>query len=129
MFRMGGKAIKIFFRPHGRPCSNIANNKRGKKKTNESISVKSWERLSREPFKRHREPIVESGRRRSTEGTEHESKVWGSSPVLPLVGPLSLLLSCSVMSSSLRSHGPQHTRLPSPSLTPRVCSDSCPLSQ
>ena len=34
------------------------------------------------------------------------------------------------MSSSLWSHGLQHTRLPCPSLSPRVCSlDSCPLSQ
>ena len=33
------------------------------------------------------------------------------------------------MSNSLWSHGLQHTRLPRPSLSPRVCSDSCPLSQ
>ena len=37
--------------------------------------------------------------------------------------------SCSVTSDSLRSHGLQHTRLPCPSPTPGVCSDSCPLSQ
>ena len=30
---------------------------------------------------------------------------------------------------SLRSHELQHTRLPCPSLSPRVCSDSCALSQ
>ena len=30
------------------------------------------------------------------------------------------------MSDSLRHHGLQHTRLPCPSLSPRVCSDSCP---
>ena len=29
---------------------------------------------------------------------------------------------------TLRSHGQQHTRLPCPSLSPRVCSNSCPLS-
>ena len=111
-------------------CSNIANSKWGKKKPNERISVKSWERLSREPFKRNRESIVESGRRwRSTKGIEHESKVWGSSPVLPLVGPLLLLFSRSVTSSSLRSPGLQHARLPCPSLSSRVCSNSCPLSQ
>ena len=40
-----------------------------------------------------------------------------------------LLFSCSVMSSSLRPHGLQHTRLPCPSLSPRVCSNSCPLSR
>ena len=35
-----------------------------------------------------------------------------------------LLFSCSVMSNSLQSHGLQHARLPCPSLSPRVCSDS-----
>ena len=29
---------------------------------------------------------------------------------------------------SLQSHGLQHTRLPCPSLSPRVCANSCPLS-
>ena len=33
------------------------------------------------------------------------------------------------MSGSLRPHGPQHARLPCPSLSPRICSNSCPLSQ
>ena len=35
----------------------------------------------------------------------------------------------SVMSDSLRPHGLQHTRPPCPSPTPRVYSNSCPLSQ
>ena len=35
----------------------------------------------------------------------------------------------SVMSDSLRSHGPQHARLPCPSPTPGVYPNSCPLSQ
>ena len=39
-----------------------------------------------------------------------------------------LLFSLSVVSNSLRPHGLQHTRPPCPSLSPRVCSDSCPLS-
>ena len=34
-----------------------------------------------------------------------------------------------VVSYSLLPHGLQHTRLPCPSLSPRVCSNSCPLSQ
>jgi len=34
----------------------------------------------------------------------------------------------SVMSNSLRPHELQNTRLPCPSLSPRVCSNSCPLS-
>ena len=37
--------------------------------------------------------------------------------------------SCSVVSNSLRPHGLQHARLPCSSPPPRVCSNSCPLSQ
>ena len=46
------------------------------------------------------------------------------------LGPLlrMLLFSHRVMSDSLRSHGLQHARLPCPSPSPGVCSDSCPLS-
>ena len=33
------------------------------------------------------------------------------------------------MSNSLQTHALQHTRLPCPSPSPRVCSNSCPLSQ
>ena len=36
--------------------------------------------------------------------------------------------SLKVMSSALRPHGLQHARLPCPSLSPRVFSNSCPLS-
>ena len=39
-----------------------------------------------------------------------------------------LLFSCLVMSESLWPHGLQHNRLPCPSLSPGVCSNSCPLS-
>ena len=35
----------------------------------------------------------------------------------------------SVISNSLRPHGLQHARLPCPSPTPKVCSNSCPSSQ
>ena len=41
---------------------------------------------------------------------------------------LRLSFSRSVMSTSLWSHGLQHARLPCPSLSPKVSSDSCPLS-
>ena len=41
----------------------------------------------------------------------------------------SLLFSYSVVSDSLLPHGLQHTKLPCPSLSPGVCSNSCPLSQ
>ena len=46
------------------------------------------------------------------------------------LGPFYILLrlfSCSVLSDCLAHHGLQHTRLPCPSLSPRVCSNSCPL--
>ena len=42
---------------------------------------------------------------------------------------LSLLFSPWVVSDSLWPHGRQHARLPCPSLSPEVCSNSCPLSQ
>ena len=38
-----------------------------------------------------------------------------------------LLFSCEVLSDSLWPHGLQHARLPCPSLSPGVCSNSCPL--
>ena len=41
----------------------------------------------------------------------------------------SVQCSCSVMSDSLQLHGLQHTRIPCPSPTPGVYSNSCPLSQ
>ena len=40
----------------------------------------------------------------------------------------SVQFSCSVMSDSLRPHESKHARPPCPSPTPRVYSDSCPLS-
>ena len=40
-----------------------------------------------------------------------------------------LLFSLLVMSDTLWSHGLQGSRLPCPSLSPRVCSDPCPLSR
>ena len=41
---------------------------------------------------------------------------------------LLLLFSREVVSDSLRPHGLQHTRLPCPLLSPRVCSNARPLS-
>ena len=41
---------------------------------------------------------------------------------------LLLLFSDSFMSDSLQPNGLQHARLPCPSLSSRVCSNSCPLS-
>ena len=42
---------------------------------------------------------------------------------------LSVQFSLSAVSNSLRPHGLQHARLPSPSPTPGACSNSCPLSR
>ena len=47
---------------------------------------------------------------------------------LPGLPPLLLLLSHSVVSDSLWPDGLQHTRLPCLSLSPGVCSNSCPSS-
>ena len=52
------------------------------------------------------------------------------SPVfISFILQLSVQFSHLVMSNSLRPHGPQHARPPSPSPTPRVYSNSCPSSQ
>ena len=40
-----------------------------------------------------------------------------------------LFFSSSVMSDCLQPHGLEHVRLSCPSLSPRACSNSCPLSQ
>ena len=45
------------------------------------------------------------------------------------VSCITVQVSPSVVSDSLRPHGLQHPRLPCPSPTPRACSNSCPLSQ
>ena len=66
------------------------------------------------------------------------AKKWGWWQILPLLkcGSLSifsqdskLLFSCLVVSVSLCPHGLQHAGLPWPSLSPGVCSSSCPLSR
>ena len=54
---------------------------------------------------------------------------------LPLIKEMIYCCCCSITqslfnnSNSLWPHGLQHTRLPCPSPSPGVCSDSCPLSQ
>ena len=42
---------------------------------------------------------------------------------------LNWMFRCSVVSNSLRPHGPQHARPPCPPLSPRVCSSLCPSSR
>ena len=48
--------------------------------------------------------------------------------LLPISSTLLLSFSCSVVSDSLQPHGLQHARLPCPSPSPRVCSNSCPVN-
>ena len=55
--------------------------------------------------------------------------IFNFSPVTFSTLPVLLLFSRSVISDPLRPHGLQHTRLPCPPLSPRVCSKSCELSQ
>ena len=49
----------------------------------------------------------------------------------PMVNLESFCYRCSVLKSclTLGPHEPEHARLPCSSLSPRVCSNSCPLSQ
>ena len=54
-------------------------------------------------------------------------KVWFS--LKQIIYPLWWWCSVTKSCLTLRSHGPQHPRLPCPSLCLRVCSSSCPLSQ
>ena len=53
-------------------------------------------------------------------------KILDAIPLLWLIRMMLFLFSCSIMPSSLWLHVLQHARLPT--LTPRFCSDSCPLS-
>ena len=55
-------------------------------------------------------------------------KRWGQEKQQGLSRP-SVQFSCSVVSDSLRPHESQHARPPCPSPTPRIDSNSCPLSQ
>ena len=46
-----------------------------------------------------------------------------------LIYPWLMFFGHTAMSSSLQPHELQHTRLPCPSLSPGICSNSCPLRQ
>ena len=63
------------------------------------------------------------------EGTRQESPLLSYLFNIVLEILSSIQFSRSVMSDSLRPHGLQHTRPPCPSPTPKVYSNSCPLSQ
>ena len=53
-------------------------------------------------------------------GTESSASGHGAFPIQ---------FSHSVLSNSLQPYGLQHAKLPCPSPTPRICSNSCPLSR
>ena len=55
----------------------------------------------------------------------YEKRIWKKNAYIYNM----LLLRHSVVSNSLRPHGLQHAMLPCPSLSPRACSNSCPLSR
>ena len=55
-------------------------------------------------------------------------KVRGNSEPGTIFARKVVLFSCSVVSDSLQPHELQHTRVPCPSLSSRICSNSCPLS-
>ena len=64
---------------------------------------------------------------RATKDIKLWKEVWGL--VQSVRRSSSVQFSSSVLSDSLRPHELQHARPPCPSPTPRVHSDSCPLSQ
>ena len=64
-----------------------------------------------------------------TEPTLVQSYCWGSSFTSEHFVLVSFCYTVTQLSDSLRPHGLQHTRLPCPSLSPRVCPTSCPLNR
>ena len=63
------------------------------------------------------------------EPNSHFWKIRTGYCTCPLHTTPSIQFSHSTVSDSLWPHGLQHARLPRPSLSPRVCSNSCPLNQ
>ena len=61
-------------------------------------------------------------------GREHTRQPWKECVLMFFGCSLLLLFSCQFVSDSLQPHGLQHTRLLHLSLSPGVCSNSCPLS-
>ena len=64
-----------------------------------------------------------------THGTEGDKLSFSTAIFTTIYSVQSVQFSHSVMSNSLRPHGPQHARPPCPSPTPRVYSNSCSLSR
>ena len=62
-----------------------------------------------------------------------KKNLWGSQlqrlSCTEMLGARIICCSVAVLCPTLQSHRLQHIRLPCPSLSPRVCSNSCPLSR
>ena len=55
--------------------------------------------------------------------------LWDDNLLICILSKSDIVIACSVVSTSLWPHGLQHARFPCPSLSPRVCSNSCPLTR
>ena len=55
---------------------------------------------------------------------EQQTSLQSNTAAIAHIPVIGLFCCCSVMPNSLQPHGLQHTRLPCPSPSPRVCSDS-----
>ena len=70
--------------------------------------------------------LAKKGRKKCHKGRNCRERIW------IIILSLQVFCCCSVAKlypTFLWPHGLQHARLPCPSLSPGVCSDSCPLSQ
>ena len=72
--------------------------------------------------------LAGGGRRNCQTGKQEAGKCYLTGYIHHPVSHQPSDKSCSVMSDSFWLHELQHTRLPCPSLSPGVCSNSCPLS-
>ena len=87
------------------------------------IKVSTWQRHRRWTVPKQKSYLKEApGMKLKVRQSQGHSLV----PVVMAIGTWLLLFSCSVISDSLQPHGLQHSRLPHPSLSPRICSNSCP---
>ena len=103
------------------------------KQTNWTYRLKCSEKDNNSYFKQHNIRLVIW-----VDSFQTKDQKWGLSRYkefliqvflfLSLFSSVPVQFSCSVTFDSLRSHRLQHARLPCPSLSPGICSNSCPLS-